>query len=109
LPLPSQDAPLFPTLPEKVHAMKDRSFIRATLVEILEADTGNTYRDLKEEDNLREGLGLDSVDVVSVISQIERRFHIRLTHEELEKLHTVRDVLTLLESKINAVPPAAAA
>ena len=89
--------------------MTDRAVIRATLIELLEADTGNSYADLKDEDNLREGLGLDSVDVVSVISQIERRFHIRLSHEELEKLATVADVLNLLDAKINAEPPASAA
>jgi acyl carrier protein len=91
----------------RVVLMKDRKFIRDTLVEVLEADTGENYRDLKDTDNLREGLGLDSVDVVSVVSQIERRFHIRLTHQELEKLVTVGDVLDLLETKINASAAAA--
>jgi acyl carrier protein len=89
--------------------MKDRAFIRGTLVELLEADTGNSYADLQDDDKLRDGLGLDSVDVVSVISQIERRFHIRLSHEELETLVTVGDVLTLLEAKINAPPATSAA
>jgi acyl carrier protein len=82
-------------------SIKDRKFIRDTLVEVLEADTGENYADLKDTDNLREGLGLDSVDVVSVVSQIERRFHIRLTHQELEKLVTVGDVLDLLQTKVN--------
>ncbi len=86
--------------------MKDRKLIRDTLVELLEADTGENFRDLKDTDNLREGLGLDSVDVVSVVSQIERRFHIRLSHQELEKLVTVGDVLDLLDTKLN--PPIAA-
>lgn len=89
--------------------MKDRAFIRETLIELLEADTGNSYRDLKDDDNLREGLGLDSVDVVSLISQVERRFHIRLSHEELEKLATVDDVLTLLHAKLNDSPTTSSA
>ena len=89
--------------------MKDRAFIRNTLIELLEADTGESYKDLKDEDNLREGLGLDSVDVVSIVSQVERKFHIRLTHQELEKLATVGDVIDLLEVKLNAPPAAAAA
>lgn len=80
--------------------MKDRAFIRRTLIELLEADTGENHGDLDESANLREGLGLDSVDVVSIVSQIERRFHIRLTHQELEKLVTVADVLDLLEAKL---------
>jgi acyl carrier protein len=91
--------------------MHDRAFIRTTLIELLEADTGEKYDDLQDSANLREGLGLDSVDVVSIVSQVERRFHIRLTHQELEKLVTVADVLDLLETKLNAPPqqPTAAA
>jgi acyl carrier protein len=85
--------------------MTDRETLRHTLIELLEADTGEKYADLPETANLREGLGLDSVDVVSVVSQIERQFRIRLTHEELEKLVTVADVLDLLQAKIDAVPP----
>jgi acyl carrier protein len=80
--------------------MPDRESLRRTLIELLEADTGEKYPDLQEIANLREGLGLDSVDVVSVVSQIERQFRIRLAHEELEKLVTVGDVLDLLQTKI---------
>ena len=79
--------------------MPDRETIRQTLVELLEADTGEKHPDLDDKTNLREGLGLDSVDVVSIVSQIERRFRIRLTQQELEKLVSVADVLDLLETK----------
>jgi acyl carrier protein len=80
--------------------MTDRATIRQNLIELLEADTGEKYPDLQDAANLREGLGLDSVDVVSIVSQIERQFRIRLTHEELEKLVTVGNVLDLLEAKL---------
>jgi len=89
--------------------MADRKSIRQTLIELLEADTGEKYPDLDEQVNMREGLGLDSVDVVSIVSQIERRFRIRLTQQELEKLVTVADVINLLESKTAAGPEPAAA
>ena len=88
--------------------MVDRESIRKTLVELLEADTGEKYPNLEESTNLREGLGLDSVDVVSVVSQIERQYRIRLTHQELETLSTVADVLNLLESKLANPTPLAA-
>jgi acyl carrier protein len=86
-----------------------RQVIRETLIELLEADTGEKYPDLDEKTPLREGLGLDSVDVVSIVSQIERRFRIRLTHEELQTLVTVEDVLKLLEAKVAAGPETKAA
>ena len=55
---------------------------------------------------LREGLGLDSVDVVTVVSQIERRFRVRLTHDELARLNTVGDLIDLLQSKLVQVQAA---
>jgi acyl carrier protein len=84
--------------------MPDRASIRLTLIELLEADTGEKHSDLAEETSLREGLGLDSVDVVSIVSQIERRFHVRMSQEELEKLSTVASLLDLLKAKLAAAP-----
>jgi acyl carrier protein len=88
--------------------MPDRAVIRQTLIGFLESDTGNSFADLDDSANLREGLGLDSVDVVSLVSQVERHFHIRLSHDELQKLVTFNDVLDLLELKLAALstPPA---
>jgi acyl carrier protein len=88
--------------------MPDRDSIRRTLIELLEADTGQKYSQLEDSASLREGLGLDSVDVVSIVSQIERHYRIRLTHQELETLATVNDVLNLLQAKLSAVAAEAA-
>ncbi len=89
--------------------MPDRQTIRQTLIELIEADTGDRHQDLEDDVNLRDGLGLDSVDVVSIVSQIERRFRIRLSQQELEHLVTVADVLALLESKLTHGPETSAA
>src|SRR4029077_16570859 len=86
-------------LSQEGEAMPNREMIRQALVEIMEADTGEKYLDLDDSRKLREDLGLDSVDVVSIVSQIERRFRIRLSAQELETLVTVGDVLPLLENK----------
>ena len=80
--------------------MADREMIRRTLIELLEADKGEKYPELTDSMNLRDDLALDSLDVVSIVSQVERRFRIRLTHEELQALVTVGDVLNLLETKV---------
>lgn len=80
--------------------MSDRESIRKTLIELVEADTGEKPTSFDDHLNLREGLGLDSVDVVSIVAQVERRYRIRLSQEELETLATVGDVLNLLQAKI---------
>jgi acyl carrier protein len=87
--------------------MLDRIAIRQILIELMEADTGEKYQDLTDDKRLREDVGLDSVDVVSIVSQVERRFRIRLATQELEKVVTAGDVLDLLEAKLAASPPGA--
>ena len=48
---------------------------------------------------LREGLGLDSVDVVGLVMRVERQFRIRLTMEELMEVKSVGQLLDLVRGK----------
>jgi acyl carrier protein len=89
--------------------MSNREQIRQTLIELIENDVGQKFDDLHDGKNLREDLSLDSVDVVSIVSQIERHFRIRLSQQELEKLVSVGDLLDLLQSKLDAPQAPAAA
>jgi acyl carrier protein len=88
--------------------MLDRDAIRRTLIELMEADTGETYAKIDDTMNLRTDLALDSVDVVSIVSQVERRFRIRLSQQDLEKLVTVGDVLNMLQQKLSEAETKAA-
>ena len=87
--------------------MMNRDAIRQTVIELLESDLGEKFETLEDAQRLREDLGLDSVDMVSMVSQAERRFRFRVSQDELMKIVTVGDVLDLLQSKINALPAAA--
>ncbi len=89
--------------------MANREQIRQTLIELMENDIGEKFTDLTDNKTLREDLGLDSVDVVSIVSQVERHFRIRLSQQELEKLVTVGNVLDLLVAKVAAAQTSAAA
>jgi acyl carrier protein len=89
--------------------MMNRNEIRQTLIDLLQDEIGEDFTGLTDGKNLRTELGLDSVDVVSVISQIERRHRIRMSREELEKMVTVGDVLDLMQAKISDPGTAAAA
>jgi acyl carrier protein len=89
--------------------MTDRETLRQTLVELLENETGNKPESVDDSVNLREQLGLDSLDLVGVVMQIEGRYRIRLTHQELEKIVKVGDFLDLVLAKIAAGGEAAAA
>lgn len=77
-----------------------RQELREELVGIIENDVGVRHDDLRDEASIREELGLDSVDVVSVISQMERKFKIRIDQEELVSMATVGQFLDVVQAKV---------
>lgn len=54
---------------------------------------------LKEDDNLS-ALGLDSLDLVEVMLEIEEVFHIEFDSGEIEETKTLKDVLDLIQKKV---------
>ena len=78
-----------------------RNEIRETLLELFEAETGEPIESLSDDQHLAEQLGLDSVDMVSLIMQLERHFKIRLTHEELAVATQVGTLLDIVQAKVN--------
>jgi acyl carrier protein len=86
----------------------DRNGLRQALLEMLEENTGEKYDHLNDETNLREGLGLDSVDLVTLVIEIQTRFHVQIDSKELESLRLVGDVLDLLQRKMGDAAASAA-
>ena len=85
-----------------------RDEIRKILVELLEDSTAQTYEKLSDDDNLRESLGLDSVDLVTLVIHAQGRFNIDIRSEELESVTTVSHLLDLLQTKVAAAARPAA-
>ena len=54
---------------------------------------------LKEEDNLKE-IGLDSLDLVEVMLEIEETLQIEVDSDEIAGLTTLKSVLDLINSKL---------
>ena len=79
----------------------EREEIRRTLIELFEAETGEPIESLTDDQNMAEQLGLDSVDMVSLIMQLERHFKIRLSHEELAGAAEVGRLLDIVQQKLN--------
>ena len=84
--------------------MSDRETLRKTLSDLLEQEMGESYPTLADDQDLRESLQLDSVDVVGLVMRIEREYHVRLSTEELVATRSVGDLLDLMESKFAAGP-----
>ena len=54
---------------------------------------------IKMEANLKDDLGIDSLAAVGLSLELETEFDVRIEDEELAKLVTVADIVSLLESK----------
>ena len=54
---------------------------------------------IKMEANLKDDLGIDSLAAVELSLELETEFDLRIEDEELAKLVTVADIVSLLESK----------
>ena len=87
----------------------DRQELRQVLTELLEETTGETYSEVREDQDLQEGLGLDSVDMFSLIVEIQTKLKVKIASEDVTSIVTVGDLLDLLQTKLAALPAANAA
>jgi acyl carrier protein len=78
----------------------DRTQLRQVLAAILEDEKGEKIEKLDDELSLREGLALDSVDLITMVMAVQTRFHIDLETDELEKMHKVGDLLDVIQAKL---------
>jgi acyl carrier protein len=76
--------------------LMNREDMRATLLRLLEEEMGESYPPLDDHVGLKEGLNLDSVDVVGLVIRVERELRVRLSMNDLEQVRTVGDLLDLL-------------
>lgn len=86
----------------------DRTSLRQALLEILEDEKGEKVENLEDTVKLREEVGLDSVDVITMVMAIQTRFRIDLETAELQKISTVGDLLDLMQAKLARVAKPAA-
>jgi len=84
--------------------MSTRETLRSTLMNLLEQEMGEFYPSLTDDQDLRESLNLDSVDVVGLVMRIEREYRVRLATEELAGIKRVGDLLDLMEAKLAVRP-----
>ena len=80
----------------------NRQELSATVLELLEKETGESYPALEDATSLRDGLNLDSLDMAGLVLHIESRFGIQIETELLENITTVGNLLDMLERKIAA-------
>ena len=77
----------------------DRTELSQVLLELVEEETGDKYTEIDDSTDLRTGLRLDSLDMVSLILKTETRLNIKIDSDELNGVTTVGRMLDLLQAK----------
>jgi acyl carrier protein len=85
----------------------DRETLREFIHCQLEEFTGEKRPRLDDDANLREEAGLDSIDLVSLVVNLQGRFDVQLSTAELENVTRFGDLLDILQAKLAAAKPAA--
>ena len=82
--------------------MMDRDEIRRMLAEAFEAGKEEEVNPdtISDDVKLREGLGVDSLEMMEVVFEIEERLRIEIQETDLEGVETVGDVIALCERKL---------
>lgn len=77
--------------------MTNRTTIEQRVIRCISSSTGIPVSEIAADSHLESDLGLDSLDRVSVVMDVEDEFYVELTDEALEKVATVRDLVALLD------------
>lgn len=75
------------------------SELQTRVTKIIEEQLGVENDRVKPEASFIDDLGADSLDIVELVMAMEEEFDMEIPDEEAEKLKTVNDVMTYVNSK----------
>ena len=79
---------------QKMHVnQSQQADIEFIVKDIMVNKLGLTELQLLDSAHLQEDLGIDSLDMVEVLMEIDRKFNIRIADEEAEKMRTVGSIV----------------
>ena len=72
------------------------SKVQSLFAEFLSIDAAS----IKTESTIKDDLGVDSVDIVSIVSEIESTFGLKISDSEAAGLKTVGQVVELINTRV---------
>lgn len=78
----------------------NREEIEVKVKEIVAEKAGCEISEVNEQTNLEETLGMDSLDRVELIMEIEKEFIISVPDDEAEKVSNLSDCVALVEKHL---------
>lgn len=63
--------------------------MRDELYKMIAGISGKPPSEIKDEMNFHNDLGLDSIDLLHLVMNVEKEFHVSITDEEYDEIQTV--------------------
>lgn len=60
------------------------------------------FENLHEQTSLTDDLGVESLDIVNIVIDIENRFNIEIDNDSIRKMSTVGNCISLIQEKLSA-------
>lgn len=80
--------------------MLDRDTLKQEIIPIIAETAGVDKARITEDDVLKDNLGLDSLDTVDLIINLESKFNITMLEDNIDSSFKVSDVISLIEREI---------
>ena len=74
---------------------------KTILSEHVSGEGTKALESLHEETDLKNDLGIDSLDVVNIVIDIESHFDIEIDNDSIKKMSTIANCLNLVDEKVN--------
>ena len=76
--------------------------VRRKVVDIIANQLGVDKEQITPGANVIDDLGADSLDIVELVMALEESFDLEIPDEDAEKIRTVQDILSYLESNLKS-------
>jgi acyl carrier protein len=80
----------------------DAAAMKEKVLDIISNQLGIEKADVTPEASVVDDLGADSLDVVELVMALEEEFNLEIPDEEAEKIKSVQDIFTHMESALQA-------
>ena len=81
--------------------MTNLSTVLERVTKVIVDRLGVDESEVKMEASFRDDLGADSLDVVELVMELEDEFEMEISDDEAEKISTVGDAVSHIETKVN--------
>lgn len=74
---------------------------RTRMIKVISEHLGVEPDRVTDDANFIDDLGADSLDIVELTMAMEEEFNVEVPDDEMERLNTVAEAISLIESKLN--------